>query len=226
MNIKPLINQNHDSGFTLIEILIALTLFSVTLILIFSGLNTTSRSWLASERQIEKNEIQRLVIAFVKRQLGQTVPLIQLDGKKNNLLFKGTQHSLQFVSALPAHRGGGGLYLLNLEVDMGLNLQYQMMSSDVGITSAFSGDNIHSQSLIPNIDTITFSYFGSEQQDEIPSWHKQWENKNRLPDIISMRLTSTDLTTYWPEIRVPVRTQTSRGQAQLTINNKKTGAAG
>jgi general secretion pathway protein J len=211
----------HGAGFTLVEILIALTLFSVILVLVFSALHTSNLSWLASEQQVKKNEEQRLVLTFIKRQLSQVVPLLQLDGKKNNLLFKGEQDSIQFVSALPAHRGGGGLYLLTLRADEDLTLYYQIVTTDIELETELDDEKIKSQLLIADIEEIELSYFGSEKVDDTPSWRDQWEDQKRLPDLIRMRILAKDPFDFWPEVLVPVRTQVSRGQAQFTLQNKK-----
>jgi general secretion pathway protein J len=213
---------NQDSGFTLVEILIAMTLFSVILVLVFSALHTSNKSWLASERQIETNEEQRLVLSFIKRQISQTVPLLQLDGKENTLVFKGEEDSLQFVSSLPAHRGGGGLYLLSLSVDEGLTLHYQVVTSDIELVDELDDEKSKEQLLIANIDKIAFSYFGSEISNETPVWRDQWTDQKRLPDLVSMRITSKSASDYWPEVVIPVRTQISRGQPQFTLQNKGT----
>jgi len=179
------------TGFTLVEILIALTLFSVILVLVFSALHTSNLTWQASERQIEANEDQRLVIAFIKRQLSQVVPLLQLDGKENNLVFKGEEDQIQFVSALPAHRGGGGLYLLSLQADKDLTLHYQMVTSDIALATETDDEKIKSQILIADIDDLEFRYYGREKINDTPAWHHQWQNQKRLPELISLRITNS-----------------------------------
>lgn len=221
MTIKQLKKYDPGTGFTLVEILIALALFSVTLLFVFNALYTSNRSWLASERQIEANEEQRLVMTFIKRQLSQVVPLLQLDGRSNNLIFKGERNELRFVSALPAHRGGGGLYLLTLQADKNLTLYYQIVTTDISLEIELDDEKIKSQDLISDIDKIEFSYFGSEQPNETPAWHERWEDQKRLPDLISMRITGKDDSDFWPEVLIPVRVQVSRGEPQFTMHNKK-----
>ncbi len=39
------LTAGRSEGFTLVEILVAMTLFSITLIMIFSGLHSASRNW-------------------------------------------------------------------------------------------------------------------------------------------------------------------------------------
>jgi len=221
MTSRQTVKYGHSLGYTLIEILIALTLFSVILMLVFSALHTSSKSWIASEQQIAANEDKRLILTFIKRQLSQVVPLLQINGKKNNVVFKGEQDSLRFVSALPAHRGGGGLYLLTLRADEDLTLYYQIVTTNIDLATDLDNEKIKSQVLIADIDKIEFSYFGSEDTDDTPTWYEQWENQKQLPDLISLRIRSKDSSEFWPEVLIPIRTQVSRGLPQFTLYNIK-----
>ena len=214
--------MKNDSGFTLVDILISLTLFSVILVLVFSALYTSNKSWIASVRQIEANEEQRIVLTFIKRHLSQMTPILRLDGKENNLVFKGEENSIHFVSSLPAHRGGGGLYLLTLQLDKDLILRYQIVTTDIDFETEPYSEKVKSQILISDIEDIKFSYFGSEKRNDVPGWHGQWKDKKRLPDLISLLITSKNSTHYWPEVLIPVHTQTITGQPQFTLQNKKT----
>ncbi len=213
--------QPKCPGFTLVEILIVLTLFSLILVLVFSALHTSSLSWQASERQIEVNEDQRLVITFIKRQVAHTIPLLQLNKRNSNLLFKGEEDSLQFVSTLPAHRGGGGLYLLTLLADKDITLYYQKISDDITLSLEMDDEQIKSQVLISNIKAIEFRYYGREKTKDSPDWHEQWIEQKNLPDLISLRIISKSSADSWPEILVPVRNQFYGGQPQFTLHNKK-----
>ena len=91
-----------DEGFTLLEVLVALTLFSFILIMLYGSLYSTGRSWQASEVQAQGNDDKRLILSFIRRQIEQVAPVLQVDEKENRLLFKGDQAALQFVSNLPA----------------------------------------------------------------------------------------------------------------------------
>ena len=73
------LSKQQVTGFTLVEILIAMTLFSFTLVLIFSALYSTSRTWQISNRQIDTNDEQRLELAFILKQISKAIPLHLID---------------------------------------------------------------------------------------------------------------------------------------------------
>ena len=66
-------------GFTLAEVLVAMALLGLVLIMMFSALHTTSRSWYLGEARAVQNDERRLVQSFLRRQFEQVVPLLQFD---------------------------------------------------------------------------------------------------------------------------------------------------
>lgn len=217
-------------GFTLIEILIALTLFSLILVMVFSTLHSSNKSWQASDKQSELNDERRLVFNFIRKQLSETVPLILIDGKKNAVIFKGEPEQAYFVSRLPAHRGGGGLHLLSLAVskqedDSSLILRYQAITADMDLYEDHPDEDIETVSLINNVDSIEYAYFGQKNEDKKPSWYDEWKDEERLPRMLRIQISSKD-SSFWPELFVNIRTQMERGQAQLTLHKPKSIGSG
>ena len=56
-------------GFTLIEILVSLTLLGIIFLLLFSCLYTSNKSWIAGEKKISRNDEVRLVSHFLRRHI-------------------------------------------------------------------------------------------------------------------------------------------------------------
>lgn len=208
----------HTGGFTLLEVLVAMTLFSVTLIAIFSGLFTTTRSWQASEKQIEINEDKRLVITFIKRQLAQLVPLSKNDEKGTHLLFKGGSDFIEYVAPLPAHRGGAGLFLSGLRVEDDLSFHYQPVTNEIELQQT-DEDKIQTQVLIEGIESIEFAYFGKANKNDLADWYDEWDKRQELPELIRIRLLLDNGERYCPDIIVPVRSSIVKGQNQFLVRS-------
>jgi len=219
-------HQGKLTGFTLVEVLIALTLFSFILILLFSSLYSASRSWQAGAQLVDGNDDLRLVTSFIRKHLTQTVPLIYVDKKNNPILFKGETDAIHFVSRLPSHRGGGGLHLLSFmitrqDLRKDLTLKYQPVNPDIDFFNNLDSDDIKTLTLIENIEDIELSYYGGEAKGEDPSWNDEWENKKRLPDLVRIQITKADSGQYWPELLISISAQTARGQPQLSLTPSK-----
>lgn len=213
-------------GFTLVELLVAMTLFSFTLVMIFSGLHSASRNWEAGEKQIGMNDEQRLALTFLQRYISQAVPLSLVDGREFKLLFKGERDAIHFISNLPAHRNGGGLYSLSLlltqeALQQNLVLKYMAVNPDKDFFNQTHADETASQVLLPDIEGIEFAYYGSEQPNEEPDWSNHWEAKERLPLLVRIRIYAAKPELYIPELLIPIRNQAIKGGPEFLLNISK-----
>lgn len=209
-------------GFTLVEILVALTLFSLVLAMIFSGLHSSAKSWEKGEAQISKNDTRRLDLGFVRKQLTQAIPLLLIDGKDNPVLFKGGHDAIQFISDLPGHRGGGGLYVLSLYLtpnDHGkdLTLSYRPVTTDIDLDKPENNDAEKSVTIMKDIDVLEFSYYGSKDEKIPPIWSDEWRVKKKLPELVRMHIEPVRADNYIPDMVVNLHTGNVRGQPQLIL---------
>lgn len=217
---------NRNRGFTLVEILVALTLFSLVLAMIFSGLHSSSKSWKKSEAQVAENDTRRLDLGFVRKQLAQAVPLVLLDGKDNSVLFKGNNDAIQFISDLPDHRGGGGLYVLSLGITQNdqsedLTLGYRPVTTDIDLNIPGNDDQEKNITIMKDIDTLEFSYYGSEDDKTNPEWTDEWRAKQKMPELIRIHIEPVREDKYIPDMIVRLHTGNVRGQPQLILYKGK-----
>ena len=59
-------------GFTLLELLISLTIIGLILVIVFGALRIGARAWEKGERDVETHQIQRIVLDNMKRQIAST----------------------------------------------------------------------------------------------------------------------------------------------------------
>ena len=107
-------------GFTLLEMLVGLTLLGVLLILIYSALNIGLRAWDTGDQRAGEASHQRIVQSFLRRELGQVFPIRWRGIPESIIAFEGEKQELKFVTALnlgaSIKEGGlqwGHLYLAN-----------------------------------------------------------------------------------------------------------------
>jgi len=79
----------------------------------------------------------------------------------------------------------------------------------------YSDDKINSAVLVEDLDNVEFSYFGSEQPDDTPDWHDDWNIEDRLPLLVRLKINSTERATSWPGIVIAIRSQAENGQPQF-----------
>ena len=206
-------------GFTLIEILLAVSLLSLILLLLFSALFSANRSWAATERRIAQNDELRLVAEFIQRQLAEQSPLFWADQDDTDLLFSGAGDELHFTAGLPAHRGGGGAEALTLKVSRaGGKRQLALYFQPVGAEQRPFANQHGAERvvLLANIARIELAYYGREEIEGQSTWRDQWRHAELLPELIG-------LTVYpatgqaWPQMIIPLHARPAKGRAHNVL---------
>lgn len=214
--------SRHSSaiGFTLLEVLVAMTLLSLILLLMFNALNIGNRHWHAGEAKTTATDNRRLIRSFIRKQFEQTVPLLQLSQSANRLMFHGTAHSVLYASYLPAHHAGAGLYVLHIMAqDNRLTLQYLGLHEPIDIKHPPPPDAGNTRVLLEDISSLKLRYYGRDRDQEIPIWHDRWTAKNTLPELVHIELQHRT-EGAWPAMIIPIRSKVSHDQPQLTISTE------
>ena len=218
---KPYTRQ--VSGFTLIEVLIAVSLLSGILLLLYSTLFTAGKSYHAGQDKIDQNEQYRIATRFIRRQIEQLHPILWMGKEKRELAFLGESGRLGFIAPLPAYRGGGGLHLQIITTESTQNdqpeLRFYYRYADPGMMEfpSLPKANMEMTPLLYGINKLEFSYFGQKDLKELPAWYSSWENENRLPDLIRISFHTLREIKPLPDIYVKLRTQIQPGQPQFSI---------
>jgi general secretion pathway protein J len=185
----------RQRGFTLLELLVAITLLGVLMAALFGALRLGARVWETGEARLDASARLQVVQNFLRQQLGQTVPLTEVgDDPRASpaMLFVGEVDGLRFVSLLPAHLGGG-VSLMELalrpspaggELD---DLVLRMWPLDLtGEGVAWS--EVEERVLIEAIASLEIAYFGAERSGAAPVWWQEWNGQRTLPALVRMRV--------------------------------------
>ena len=207
--------HRRERGFTLLEILIAMTLLGLLMAMLFGGLRLGTRAWEASG--VRSADLARLeaVQGFVRRALSGAYPLVGTsdDDAKRKITFTGTAQAVAFTALMPAHFGVGGFYTITLAVEDGVDgarlvFRRQLYRSGVEETPApaAAGDEEKEKVLLDGISSAGFSYFGASGSDETPSWQDEWQEQKSLPDLVRLSVTFADGDNRsWPELVIAPR---------------------
>ena len=192
--------MRSQAGFTLLELLIAMTLMSMVLVLLYGGLRIATQGWDVGEQRAERlNEIS-LVQDFIRRQLHQSLTLFSDDKKRGEVVvFTGEPERISVIAPLLAYLGLGGLYVLDLSFSReGEAGQLRMRWYPYRPTQPEKGDEGSETVLLENVDALQWAYFGAEQDDKIPSWHERWQSTRQRPTLVrlSLRLAGEG----WPDL--------------------------
>jgi general secretion pathway protein J len=222
--------KRRQLGFTLVELLIGISLVSLMLVVMFGGLRLGGRSWDAIERQSSASSEMRPVREFIRRSLRQIQgPQVRLsDGRR--LLFSGNAEAIELVTPLGGYLGLGGAYVVRLQATRGsgdggqlvltrwLN-HPEVLEGDGGIPAwqplTESSALVHGpletgesefreyfgqQVLLDSVEELELGYFGTKTGDEEPDWYDEWDDPRRLPDLVRVRLQLSS--GWWPDLLV------------------------
>ena len=215
----------NQRGFTLIEVLIAMTLLSMMVVLLFGSLKICADSWEKGESKItDVNEVA-VVYNFFQRHLSLAKPLWnELSDEEKTFSFQGKAQSLQFVSAFPASAGRSGLQLFSIELQKEDNEQV----INVTITPFFrvaEGEEWHKEevSLLRHVSDFNLAYFGSDDGVSEGAWQDEWHDKDVQPRLVKITI-KLENEIYWPEMIIDLKvTGTIDDSDAGTINTNNTG---
>ncbi|MEW8324349.1 MAG: prepilin-type N-terminal cleavage/methylation domain-containing protein [Candidatus Thiodiazotropha taylori] len=200
-------------GFTLVELLIALVLMSLIMVLLFSGLDLGRRSWHSAAEATTRQSDQRLAFDYLKQSFGGMFNE-RFDTDDGPLpLFYGDQKLIRWVAPTASQAGLGGASLFRLELlgegdDKLLLLKRWLFHPEVlqqepeagrdwraALTEAWQPadqdvDPIRysEHPLLPELSDLQLSYYGSLQRGVPDEWHSEWQESEKLPQMIRLIL--------------------------------------
>ena len=187
----------RQRGFTLIEIVIAMTLLAVMMSLLYSGLTFALRSWDAADANGRRVADRRLAENFLRREVVEIFPMRWKDPARVRFAFEGEHDALRFVSTRAAGVTLGGLSLVGLRLEkdkdnrtQDLVMRRAMADSDAEDFSSL--DKAEPTLLYAGLDGIELSYFGSGNDFTDPVWSDKWEFPARMPQLIKLRVRDGD----------------------------------
>ena len=209
--------MNRLRGFTLLEVQLALIVLALVLGLAYSGLYLASRGWHTVEHATLQNDALRSTDRLLRELLGTATPLHwHQPGQLAQLIFRGQSERLRLVSALPAHRGGGGLQLILLEHrEQQLQLGYLPLSKAL---NPFAEAALQQAEWVPLIEAagpLSLAYYGIRGDELQANWHDHWQEPHQLPQLVRIQLRSADRN--WPELVLPVHSRATPGPAYLNL---------
>ena len=175
--------DGSSRGFTLLELLIALTIVAVMVVIIFGALRIGIRAWEKGERDVAVRQRQRIVLDLVKRQLASTCVSEVWARDQRLVSLKGDEKSIEFVSRIPMTPGNRfGLVYVKYAVkqEKGDDKEHlafyerniALLGQENGMSRPDEGEF---SELIPGMKKIVFEYLKDRPGEEASLWQKNWD---------------------------------------------------
>jgi prepilin-type N-terminal cleavage/methylation domain-containing protein len=174
-------------GFTLIELIIALSIVASLLLVAFGGLRMAVAAWRRGDERIEAQQHTRSLTVTLARTLGAAYPYREArrEGETSVLLFKGDAESVEFVTLaspfptpVPVAFTAVVIEIGNVGERRGLVVRQRILPNRDPFTAAAIAVED------PAIEAIELSYLGDG------GWQSEWdaEAQGGLPRAIKLAL--------------------------------------
>jgi general secretion pathway protein J len=195
------------AGFTLVELLVVISLLSLVMLAMGSALRTTAQTEERVDARLRRVDDLRVADNFLRSVLGRVslrkrLGTIAID--ESPYYFLGRPQEMVWLGVMPARYGAGGRYLFHLGLEdapggQALVLRYLPFTQDGG-TPDWS--RAESYVLVPAVTGFEIRF--EDAVPEPPQWGAPWTLNDRLPQRVSFQIRSA--TDVWPDIVVPMRT--------------------
>jgi prepilin-type N-terminal cleavage/methylation domain-containing protein len=195
-----------SSGFTLLELLISVTLIAVLVLILSMAVRTGLRAYSRGEKINER----LIVVSAIEGLLGRQLRAVVADGSnlKNFSEFHGEENEISFVTThVPFGSQAGGLFKVVYRFDeRGKKLIYAQKvitrPEDLKGTLPDSIDPEDKEdlmeqgwgvSIVNRIDSLAFTYQSTLPDESAPEdWQDDWNQKGKVPEAVAMGLAFSD----------------------------------
>lgn len=203
--------NGRSRGFTLLEVLLALTLLGLLLALLGSALSGANRAALKAERYGQRLDELRAAQNFFQTAISGSLALeIGPADAERLIVFDGGPERLSFAAALNSALGGG-IRLHTIErvrVAGGWALQVRFARLYIAGGESWGQPQI----LLRDIGALRFGYRGRDPRGQPTGWLDAWPWPTRLPQAVRIEMTSAGAV-KWPAQVVALRLELTDQQA-------------
>ncbi len=213
--------RNPDSGFTLLEIIIAMTISLAIFLILFAALRLGYKAQQSGTEKEEVTQKMRILDDRIAWLIRGVYPFVFTDPTatdQKKLYFKGEDDELGFVTTSVDSRGkgpedtGGLKYISIYEDSGGLHTREKVFF----LKDAFEDSGGKVSTLDPEVTKLEFKYFDIPPGEKEGDWVSDWnaEDKKYLPAAVMVQVTfdHDGRTITLPEMVVRISTQKNLSQ--------------
>ena len=188
-----------SAGFTLLELMISLSLLGVMLAMVYSVFATALAAVPRGEEVAARSARMRAATSLLARQVRSIISFpVEGEDESTPCYFWGNPYSFEFVTAAPQHNGGEGLAKVTYSSD---GTSFAMREEVVFSAAAITGEqktSVSAVTLLDGLKSIRFQYLRLDGTDS--EWRDEWDpyEEQTLPGAIRVTLDGLGVgDSYW-----------------------------
>ncbi len=196
--MKNAVSLKKTSGFTLVEVMVTLTILGFILLMIFGVIRLALSSWHKGEEIQEADQQIRTVEQFLCRQIKSAQPYKIKSSKAEGdyLFFEGTAQKLKFISTYSLlHKKSEGLVLAIYDLRQQDGEGTFFFSEKRVLNKDLQEEDYDPEAALPLLKYLREAYFDYYQEEDkvkglSAEWVREWSGKERgqLPSAVRLRL--------------------------------------
>jgi general secretion pathway protein J len=200
--------HRNEAGFTLIEVLIGITLLAMLGALIADGMRLGGRAWASAERQTDSSDEMVLLQNMFRRTIVRATPAFSsADPRDMTVAFAGDPDALTLTAPQPGTQFAGPwvrerFYVAPHGRTRALFVAWQSYAT--AVTGPFV--------LLDHVASVRFAYFGPGGAGGASDWQSNWRDRTSLPDLVRVAIARDDpKLRAWPDLVVGTRMTANAG---------------
>lgn len=174
--------KKHKKGFTLVELLIALVVFSVSALMLPGAYRQTVKVFKEVKHAVTNAKEHKRLFEYMQKDLQNMVPF-------KDYPFEGREDSMRFVSLADKQKSDGSVrqpYLISYSIESG-----QIIRESLELTTSLR-KVIHTRILAKDIESFTI-YYPYRDIDAPDYFETEWQDKTarKLPRVLKAKLKFT-----------------------------------
>ncbi len=198
--------MKRAEGFTLIEMLVSVTLIMLISLTLWGVLRICISTWKRGTESIDENQRHRATLDLVQKQMSSIsnlIPPIDLQtGAGQAPVFSGSPTTIQFISLCPLRfRDNPGLTSVTYDIVPSDNGEYALvehesryLGGDPTLDAGFEDLSQPATTILEHLTSASFEYLDPGNAAIPPQWVTDWsaQEKLSLPTAISMTVNARE----------------------------------
>ncbi|MCS6926638.1 MAG: prepilin-type N-terminal cleavage/methylation domain-containing protein [Candidatus Binatia bacterium] len=182
--------DSPSRGFTLLELIISLTIFGGVAVIVYATLTLGARAAERGETRAVENQRARAALTLIARQLKSAYPLVVQAEAETFVYFEGRPDTLSFISAAGRPEAGGlekvTYFLREHQGRRSLWVRISAPALPAEVLNGEEGGVTQEAEVFPHVERLAWEYFGTVR--DRTAWYESWsgQEERKLPTAVRL----------------------------------------